>query len=292
MRVVYLVRKDLLQIVRDWKAAFFLVIMPIAFTLLFGFAFGGYGGDEESDPRLPVGLLDQDQGLLGGHLSTLLALSEVIRPETGPTSVTEAEDLVSSGELAAAIVIPSGFFDHLLAEDIRSLAVIIENNDGAGPAIQSEVQAAVMRLKTAAQAAEISSQLYEDKIGFDDEASQKAYFQVTLMRAIDAWQKPPIRIESTDTRMSQPDQTEEEQNSFAQSSPGMMAQFAIAGLMGASAVLVLERKNRSMKRLLTTPITRGEILFGHFLAMFVMILVQLLILIIFAQLFLRLEYLS
>lgn len=290
VRAVYLALKDLLQILRDWKAAFFLVIMPIAFTLLFGFAFGGFGDEEESDPRFPVGLVDQDQGLLRQHLLSLLALSEVIRPEPGLTSLAEAEELVSSGDLAAAIVVPSGFANNILAEEIRPLTVIVKNNNAAGSAIQSEVQAAATRMKTAVQAAGISSRLYEDKIGFDDDVAQEAYFQDSLERAINAWQEPPIHIESTETRLPQTDQTEEEQNSFAQTSPGMMAQFAIAGLMGASAVIVLERKNRSMQRLLTTPITRGEILFGHFLAMYVMIFVQLLVLIIFAQLFLRLDY--
>lgn len=290
MRAVYLALKDLLQILRDWKAAFFLIIMPIAFTLLFGFAFGGFVSDEESDPRLIVGVVDQDQGMLGQHLLSLLASSDIIRPETGLTSDAEAEELVSSGDLTAAIIVPPGFANHILAEDTRPLTVIIEGDNGARPAIQGEVQAVVMRLKTAVQAAEISTQLYEEKIGFGDNDVREAYFQDTLVRAIKAWQEPPINIESRETRLSQPDITEEEQNSFAQTSPGMMAQFSIAGLMGASAVLVLERKNRSMQRLLTTPITRGEILFGHFIAMFVMIFIQLLILIIFAQLILRLDY--
>jgi ABC-2 type transport system permease protein len=290
MRAVYLALKDLLQILRDWKAAFFLIIMPIAFTLLFGFAFGGFVSDEESDPRLPVGVVDQDQGMLGQHLLSLLASSDIIRPETRLTSDAEAEELVSSGDLTAAIIVPPGFANHILAEDTRPLTIIIEGDNGARPAIQGEVLAVVMRLKTAVQAAEISTQLYKEKIGFSDNDVREAYFQDTLVRAITAWQEPPINIESRETRLSQPDKTEEEQNSFAQTSPGMMAQFSIAGLMGASAVLVLERKNRSMQRLLTTPITRGEILFGHFLAMFVMIFTQLLILIIFAQLFLRLDY--
>lgn len=292
MRAVYLAQKDLLQILRDWRAAFFLIILPIAFTLLFGFAFGGFGDEEESDPRLPVGVVDQDQGILEQHLLSILASSDLLRLETEPSSLTQAEELVSNGDLAAAIVVPPGYANRLIVEDIRPLTVIVENDNSAAPAIQGEIQGMVTRLKTAVQAAEISRQLYEDKIGFDDDASQEAYFQDTLVRAINAWQEPPINIESTETRLSQPNQTEEEQNSFAQSSPGMMAQFAIAGLMGAAAILVLERKNRSMQRLLTTPITRGEILFGHYLAMFSMIFVQLLILIIFAQIFLRLDYFS
>ena len=34
MRIIDLALKDLLQIIRDWKAAFFLIVMPIGFTLL------------------------------------------------------------------------------------------------------------------------------------------------------------------------------------------------------------------------------------------------------------------
>jgi ABC-2 type transport system permease protein len=43
--------------------------------------------------------------------------------------------------------------------------------------------------------------------------------------------------------------------------------------------------------LLTTPISKAEILIGHYLAMFIMIFAQLFLLIAFGQLFLRLDYL-
>lgn len=69
-------------------------------------------------------------------------------------------------------------------------------------------------------------------------------------------------------------------------------QFAIAGLIGAAEVLVLERKSGSLRRLLTTPIRRYEILLGHYLAMVTMIFTQFSILIIFAQVFLDVPYFS
>ena len=43
MRILDLTLKDLKQLTRDWKSALFLVIMPVAFTLLFGFVFSGAG---------------------------------------------------------------------------------------------------------------------------------------------------------------------------------------------------------------------------------------------------------
>jgi ABC-2 type transport system permease protein len=72
----------------------------------------------------------------------------------------------------------------------------------------------------------------------------------------------------------------------------MMVQFAIAGLLGAAEVLVLERKSGSLRRLLTTPIRRYEVLLGHYLAMVIMIFTQFVILIVFAQVFLDVPYFS
>ena len=71
----------------------------------------------------------------------------------------------------------------------------------------------------------------------------------------------------------------------------MMLQFAIAGLTTAAAVIVSERKSRSLQRLLTTATSRGQILLGHYLAMFTLIFGQFILLIAFAQFFLHVDYL-
>ena len=44
MRMIDLALKDLTQLIRNWKAATFLLIMPLAFTLFFGFLFDGASG--------------------------------------------------------------------------------------------------------------------------------------------------------------------------------------------------------------------------------------------------------
>jgi ABC-2 type transport system permease protein len=80
------------------------------------------------------------------------------------------------------------------------------------------------------------------------------------------------------------------QSGFAHTSPGMMVQFAIAGLIGSGTILVTERKSGALRRLLTTAISRTEIVFGHYLAMVAMIFGQLLILAAFGQLALGVNY--
>jgi ABC-2 type transport system permease protein len=77
---------------------------------------------------------------------------------------------------------------------------------------------------------------------------------------------------------------------MAQSSPAMMLQFAIAGLLTSATILVNERKNRSLQRLLTTATSRLQILLGHYLAMFILIFIQFMLLIGFGQI-LQVNYL-
>jgi ABC-2 type transport system permease protein len=292
MRVIDLTLKDLRQIVRDWRAAVFLLGMPIAFTLMFGFAFGGRDGSGQGDPRLPVGLLDQDQGQLSEQLMTLLANSEVIRIDEVGTGMAELEEKVAEGDLAAAIIMPAGYSDGLLTGQTPQLLLITDPGSSAGIALQGEFQSAASRLFSAVQAAGMSSKIYDEQVGFAGESARQAYFAGQLSQGVAAWEDPPISVSSQFASAQENASEDGSENAFAQSSPGMMAQFSVAGLMGAMTILVLERKTGAMKRLLTTNLNRSQILLGHYFAMVIMIFAQLSLLIIFGQLFLGLNYLG
>jgi hypothetical protein len=60
MRIINKTIKDLQQIIRDWKAALFLITMPIGFTLLFGYVFGEQPKDDQEDSRFSVALAGMD----------------------------------------------------------------------------------------------------------------------------------------------------------------------------------------------------------------------------------------
>ena len=77
MRIIHLAIKDFYQILLDWKSFLFLLAMPIAFTLLFGFAFQDAGG--KVDNRLPVVLLDRDESTYSEKITGMLEDSDVIR---------------------------------------------------------------------------------------------------------------------------------------------------------------------------------------------------------------------
>jgi ABC-2 type transport system permease protein len=68
-------------------------------------------------------------------------------------------------------------------------------------------------------------------------------------------------------------------NGYLHMSPGMLVQFTVFNLMSAASVLVVERRNGALRRLLTTPITRTGIVAGKLLSTFALILAQDLILV-------------
>ncbi len=288
MRVIALTLKDLRQLLVDWKAATFLIAMPVIFTLMFGFAFGGFGGPQ--DPRLPVGLLDRDGSPLSANLGELLAASEAVRPVVleGDRDTAALEKQVREKDWAAAVIVPRGYGEELLAGRIPSLEVIADLSSSAGQTVQSEVQAAAGRLVGAVQAAQLATQAYAGRVGFGDAAAQRAFLEEALARAVRAWDDPPLTVSAAGAAQ---EESSTAANAFAHSSPSMIVQFSIAGIMGAGEIIVLERKGRVLARLLTTAISRAEIILGHFLAMLAMILAQFVVLIGFAQLALRVNYL-
>ena len=100
IRILDIALKDLMQLTRDFKTFMFLLLMPIIFTFLFGFAFGGFGGG--SDSRLPVGYVSQDESWVTDTLHEMLDGSEVIRlEEVRSRPQAELEKMVADGDLAA-----------------------------------------------------------------------------------------------------------------------------------------------------------------------------------------------
>lgn len=272
--------KDLLELTRNRMTFLFFLIMPIVFTLLFGFAFSGVGKAPE-DPRLPVGFINQDGGQLSQELTTLLEGSTVFRLVENPKATpTDLEKQVADEDLAAAILIPAGYSDAALSGTPVQLSIIVDASTLSGMTIQSDILAAVNRLMNAIRIAQIVSNVSGDP----------SVFNSAVTETLTSWQNPPIRVADT-TSASTEAQSGSNASTFSHTSPGMMLQFAIAGLLTAAQVLVTERKSRCLQRLLTTATSRAQILLGHYFAIVLLLLTQFLLLILFGQLLLKLDYL-
>ncbi len=285
MRILNLAGKDLSQVLRDWKSGLFLLVMPLIFTVFFGFVFGSSGNDAaQKDTRLPVGVIDRDHGMLAADLNTLLTGSEVIRPTTvSESDAPQASKLVADGKLAALIIIPSGYTEQLLSDQPTALDVVVDQNQPSGQTAYRALETVTARLTGAVEAAHISLATAEKQQGLTV-IEQQRFLQDNVQQAIAAWQQPPLTVAvmkatGTTTKNGQSDLP----SGFTQASPGMMVQFAVFGLITSAMVLVMERKSRTLQRLLTTPMTRAEVIAGHLLAMFVIVLGPQIILLLLGQ---------
>ncbi|HSL42419.1 MAG TPA: ABC transporter permease [Anaerolineales bacterium] len=282
MRILDLAYKDLSQILRDWKSGLFLLVMPLLFTLFFGFVLGGGSAPkEEVDPRLPVGVIDQDHGSLAVSLETLLEDSEVIRPVAlNEEESRGADQMVEDGDLAAVVIIPSGYTNQLLNDQPVSLEVIADTHQPAGQTASRALETVTGRLSGAVESAHIARS-----------ASPGSDLEDNLARAIAAWEKPGLTVAVEKATGNAPKEEEgASPGGFAQASSGMMVQFSIFGLITSAMVLVLERKSGTLQRLLSSPIRRAEVIAGHVLAMFCIIFAQQLILVLVGQFVFGVEY--
>jgi ABC-2 type transport system permease protein len=274
-RIFDITIKDLTQILRDKKSFMFLLLMPILFTVIFGLAFSG--SSSSADSRLPVGYLNLDTGIYSQHLKDLLTGSTVIRlDEKSNRTEKDLNQLVSDGKLAAALIIPAGYSQSIENGTPLKLIVIADPSNTSAPTIEGEIMARTSRLMSAIRTAKI--------VGQNGSTSSSAIDQ-----ALAAWQNPPVQVVSTSSSAIK--KTDSVAMSASHSSPGMMLQFAIAGLITAATVIVSERKSRSLQRLLTTATSRVHILIGHYLAIFTMIFGQFILLMTFGQLIMHVDYL-
>lgn len=235
IRILDIAFKDLLQLSRDFKTFMFLLIMPILFTFLFGYAFGGFGGNR-SDSRVPVGYISLDHRWVTDELHDLLDKSEVIRlDENVFRSTSDLEKLVAIGELAAAIIIPDGYGRAVLKDKTIRLTVLADTGTQAWTTIEAEILTAASRVDGAVRTAAIMEQFELEGVRID-------YAFDKMLAASD---KPPIAVKETSSLVIEEGG---ESSALAHTSPGMMLQFAIAGLLTAAQVIVTERKSRTLQR--------------------------------------------
>jgi ABC-2 type transport system permease protein len=278
MRLVDLALKDLLQVLRDRRSLLFLLVMPIVFTAVMGYAFGQ---NTTGDPRLVVGWRDADGGALAMRLRELLAASAAVRLVDLETADDSADE-VGSGRLAAVVLVPEGFTTAALAGHPARVNVVADQAASGGQAAYEAIRAEYVRALSAAQASRASLAALDIVEPPHTLAEQQAVLDQALAGAVLAWQAPPLAIERVPARAATT--ADSLPSGFAQSSPGMIVMFAVFGLTTSSTLLVAERKSRTLQRLVTTNMSRAEIIGGHALAMAILVLGQQAILVTAGQL--------
>ena len=102
-----LVRKDLLLFFGDRRAVILSFAVPIAIASFFGSIFGGSGDQSREPARIPVAVVDQDGSAISKAIVDGMQKDAGLRTST--LVAADARGGVQKGDLAVAVVIPSGF---------------------------------------------------------------------------------------------------------------------------------------------------------------------------------------
>jgi ABC-2 type transport system permease protein len=304
MRILTITLKDISQLIRDRKSLLFLVLMPVVFTLFMGFAFRG-ARDGEKDTRLPIGFANGDpEGTLSLQFRTILSSSDAIRlVDVNTEEMDQTAKQVRKGTLAATILIPADFSNRVLTQSADQnllsqssgagnlLSIVVDDSTSTGQAVRQVIQTAFMRLLSSAETARLAAQEIDALQPLKDADARRSVLEASAVQAGEAWQKPILVMDIQKAGVPATSSGPWGENPYNQSSPGMIVQFAIFGLVASSMVLLLERKSRTLQRMLTTSTSRAEIIAGHFLTIFLTVFLQELILVVFAQILLGVNYL-
>jgi len=284
MRILDLALKDLSQMFRDKRSLLFLVVMPIAFTFFMGFAYKSSGGDPNADNRIPLAVVNPEpDAVLNMALISRLETSESISIKV--MNELDAMDAFYKGDVAGVLVIPAGFSDQASAGNESQLKLIADSTSADGQSLYQLLRTPISQLMSAVEISRATAEIVNPS---NPSVEQSAAFDLAWSKWTEASKVSLVKVEQAVVEQSS-DWTGG--NPYNQSSPGILVQFAIFGLVTSAQIFVQEKKTRTLQRLVTTNMKPWEIVAGHVLAMFTITFMQTMVLVLFGQWVLKVDYL-
>jgi ABC-2 type transport system permease protein len=137
----HVARKEARQILRDRRTFVLLLVMPIVLTFLFGKAM------ETGELRqIPSVILNQDGSPESNAIITAFSTYDEVDIQGKVGSLQEAQDLSAQGKIKAAIVIPRGFMQQIVAgEEARVHLLLDGTDDNSAPIVEGVAQRVIQR---------------------------------------------------------------------------------------------------------------------------------------------------
>ena len=252
----------------------FFLILPLVFTVLLS---GGVGGSltGDGDNRIVLLVVNEDDSEPAATLVDALAASDVVRIYEQP--LAEAEALFADEEASALLVIPAGFGAAVLGGETAVLDLRQLPNDSKASAAERGEQTAVSQISRPWVIARNSVDEAERLEPFADDDTRLAYFQQATAFAESMLDEAPQRM-----MVTQPDAALVSVNTYDQAahqSAGQLITWVFIPLLGVSALMALERRTGTLRRLLVTPTRKATYLLGTVTGQYAAAIVQMALLI-------------
>jgi len=278
-KILAIAWKDTLMRFTGWSEWLFFLILPIVFTVVLA---GGTGGSADGRVRLVV--VDEANSPLSADLIAALENSQAVRPDV--MSLAKAESQFSQRSASAVLVIPAGFDLATLESGSVTLELRQQPNNMNAMVAQRAVMSIISRVSSAADIANASLAKAAEITPFASEAERQNYFDASLQQAQTLLAAAPSRI--TESRGNTPDPIH--YNPSTNSSAGQLITWVFIPLIAISGMFAYERQKGTLRRLLTTPTRRSTYLIGTIIGQVATALVQMLLLVVFGILVMKLDW--
>lgn len=279
-KILAIARKDTRVRFGSSSELLFFIVLPIIFTFLL--AGGTPTGNE--DPRSGLLVVDESNTAISQQIIDELENSTAIRPEV--TTREEAQSQFDERQASAVFIIPAGIDSESLRNGSAEVELLQQPNNLDATVAQRAILSAIRRVSSSISAAQNAVKQRETRKPFVSEDEKQAYFESSLKTAESIQKDAPERatvVESlTEDRV--------DYDPRANSSAGQLITWVFIPLFGISALFAYERQQGTLRRLLTTPANKATFLLGTISGQVAMALVQMLLLVGFGILVMKLNW--
>ena len=258
----------------------FFIILPIVFTFLL--AGGTPSGNE--DPRIWLLVVDEANTTISQQVIHELENSTAVRPEV--VTRAEAQSQFDDRRASAVFIIPSGIDIASLQNGSAEVELLQQPNNLDATIAERAILTAIRRVSSAISAAQNAVNQREMIQPFDSEAEKQTYFESSRKLAQSIQEDTPERV----TVVVGTTEDQVEYDPRANSSAGQLITWVFIPLFGISALFAYERRQGTLRRLLTTPSHKATFLLGTISGQVAMALVQMLLLVGFGILVMKLNW--
>jgi ABC-2 type transport system permease protein len=265
-RILNLAWLNLVQVLKDRTGLATLIFVPLMLTFLFGTVMGG------GETRIPVAVTDLDGTVQSREVVAALDESSYRVTKTGEEQATA---MASSGEAAAAVIIPRGFASDVLGGVDTKVRVLKDPRSTSSIAVVQSVSGRVERIAANAVTIRIVQQAFRDASG-----ATGAHFATPPPSDIYAYTDriwspdPPLSVSDVPVTVSKVRGSATQAMGFQQYSMGFTLMFMMFMGLGSAGGFLEEREQGTLARLLTTPTTRSELVAGKVLGIYVTVLFE------------------
>lgn len=259
------------------------LIMPIIVTTVLGVGMQGFAPDS-GPPTWTVAVVNSDSGKMGAELVRILDADPNL--QAYETDADSAAQQLEDNDAAATLTLPADLSANLQSGTPTALEfhTSVEEPQSA-QVVEQAVLSALFQVSASADIASASQRVAERMELFDLSGApdREQYYADSLAAARSAQADEPVAV-----AIEQVSRLEQEPSiplGFAQASPGNAVIFSMFFIVYGASSILLEREQGTLRRLLTTPVSKASILAGKLLGVFIAGVVQIFLMVALGQFF-------